>query len=515
MSGSMKGNGLLGPVDKMLFYPVLAAVIFLFVFGFIAPESFNNFFTVGQNFVTKGFGSTILLISLGYLIIGFVIAFSPYGHLKLGKPDDTPDFTVFEWIAMLFCAGLGIGFTLWATAEPLYHYYQLPAIAPGVEAGTPHALPWALSISIFDWGVTFWAMFSLVGLAIAVPAYRLDKPMNIGAAFYGLLGEKAFNSGWQKIIDSIGSLATIAGITAQLGLGIIALSYALEKIWGVDVTLTHKVMIMLFIIACYTISAISGIENSIRLLSKGNAYIGFFLIGYIVILGPTSIVLNNFVNSIGHFTNNFLTISTFTDTIENSGWIGWWTMFYALWWLSYAPFCGGFLARISKGRTIREFMLATMLIPGFFSIVWMSVIGGYSIYLDQNQIIPLWEMVQANAGSGVFEMVRTLPLGETMMIVVLINYIVFCITTTDSASYFLAMQMSGGEQVPVRPMRILWGIVLGSWALFILTIGDGGTTGFKALQKVLIVIGSPYVFIMMGMIYSLYKMLRTMKNEKI
>lgn len=501
--GSNKG---LGKMDPVLFWTTGLVTLAAVLFGLIAPKQFDGFLSAVQGWITGRFNWFFLLSVAFYLGVCIVIALSRYGDLKLGREEDKPEFSYFSWIAMLFSCGVGVGYAFWAVGEPIMHYMNTPYLA---QSQTPAAQPIAIQIGVMHWGLHAWAIFALVGLAIAFPAYRLNKPMNVSISLYGLFGEKIIGSPFSRFVEFLSAFATIAGVSTALGLGIISINAGIKHIFGAPLSSTGMVLFMIFLIACYILSAVSGIEKGIKNLSNINVYIAFLWGAFILFMGPTVDLLNLMVQTTGSYISNFVYATFWTDFHNKSEWLGWWTVFYWIWWISWGPFCGGFVARISRGRTIREFIVGVALVPTIVALVWFSIVGGASQYVEINGLAQLHEALKADMGSGIYVLLSSFRFGDYVGYIVFVNLLIFLITSADSASFFVAMQMSRGNTEPTTMMKLIWGGFIGSLALVLLVSG-----GLQALQKAAIIAGAPLAIIMFMMVVSLFKMLRAAADEK-
>lgn len=496
----------LGTYDPLIFFVTAAVTLFAVIFGFLSPKSFDAALSIVQSWITSRFSWFFILSMAIYLIIIMVIAFGKYGNLKLGKETDKPEFSYFAWIAMLFSCGVGVGYAFWAVGEPIMHYMNTPYLA---ESATPAARPIAIQIGIMHWGIHAWGVFALVGLAIAFPAYRLGKPMNVSISLYGLFGDKITNSLFGRFVEILAAFATIAGVSTALGLGIISTNAGIEHIFGHGLSTGGQLAFMAVLIALYILSAVSGIEKGIKNLSSINIIIAFCWGAFILFSGPTTELLKLTVQTAGSYLNNFVFATFWTDANQTKGqWLEWWTVFYWVWWISWGPFCGGFVARISKGRTIREFVIGVCMVPTIVAIVWFSIVGGAAQHAQISGAADLVGALKADMGSGIYVLLSTYPLGNLMGVVVFLNLIIFLVTSADSASFFVAMQMSGGKTEPATSMKLIWGTFIGSLAMVLLASG-----GLQALQKASIIAGAPFAIITFMMAASLFKMLRQAKND--
>ncbi|MES0826888.1 BCCT family transporter [Ruegeria sp. SCP11] len=493
-------SSLVGEIDHKLFWATAAFTLCVVAVGISSPDTLEGVSGTVKDYLSESFGWFYLFATAAYIVIGFGIAFSRYGNLTLGAADEKPEFSFFSWVAMLFSCGIGVGYILWAVAEPLYHYMQTPYLA---EPGTPEALPIALNIATLHWGFHTWMIYSIVGLCIAFPAFRYGKPMTIGISLYGLLGERTQDSLWAKLLDFLGAFATIGGVSTTLGFGIISLNYGISHLFGVEIGTGGKLILMTALIALYIFSAMSGLKRGIQYLSNFNVITAIIWGSIILIFGPTTDLLNYMVHDVGGYISNFAYMSFWTDPIGKSGWLNWWTVFFILWATSWAPFTGGFIARISRGRTIREYVLGAVIVPTAIGIVWFSVVGGSAIYYETNGTLEIWEAVQADVGAGIYVLLEAMPWSTVLSYVVFINMAVFLVTSADSASFFVAMQMAKGEYEPKPGLKVICGLFLGSLAMVLLMSG-----GLKGLQAASIVAGSPFAIAIIVMIWSLLRMLR-------
>ncbi len=500
----------IGQYDMKLFWPVLITFISVITCALLYPEGTAETLTGIRNFLLFNFSWAFLLGVAVVLLFCFYLAVSPYGDLKLGLDDDTPDFSFSSWIAMLFSCGLGIGFVFYGVTEPLTHLYESSRVIDLGLAGKPAGVPKAIEISILGWGIHGWSLFALSAWAIAFPAYRKGKPLTVATGLYGILGDRCNTSIWGKLADALGSLGTIGGNAAMIGLGVASISYGLETLFALQLSTLGKAGIMLCLIIAYVISAATGIEKGIRYLSQINMCLAAIVLLMLLFFGhaPVQYLMNIITQTMGGYFGNLMDHSFWADAehFEARPWLGWWIVFYWLWWVSYIPFCGGFIARISKGRTLKEFVLGVLFVPTLLAIIWFSVWGGSAAYTELNGIMPLWETVKANGEAGVYSLLGSMNGGWWISLMVLINIIIFAVTTSDSASFFIAMQMSNGNPNPTVSMRLLWGLIIGLTGIIFQLTG-----GFTAIKSLAIVVGAPFFFVCIAFIFSVYSMLKQAK----
>jgi len=497
-----KTNKLLGKYDVPLFWSTFLVCSFITAFGVFKPKVFEATLKSLQNWISVNFGWFFLLTIAAFILYLIWAAASKYGNIKLGKDEDKPEYTYFEWIAMLFSCGIGIGFIFWAVAEPLYHYASPPYLA---AKGSPAAATVAMQISLLHWGIHGWACYAIAGLAIGYTTYRLGRPLSVANSLYGVLGEKV-NGVWGKVVDFLAAFATIAGIATSLGMGLMSIRFGFNQLFGIRLGTTGLSIVMILMILGYTISAASGIERGIKYLSKTNMYLAFAVLLFFLFVGPTLYLLNSMVESIGNYFQNMLFMTFWADSMKTASqgkWLGWWTIFYWCWWIAWGPFVGGFVARISKGRTIREFVVGVVLVPVVLTIVWFNVVGGSALHAEISGTLEMYKAISADAGSGIFVLLTAYPLGTLVSYIVFFNLITFLITSADSASYFVAMIVGAGELNPKLAQRLGWGFFIGTISVLLLITG-----GLKAVQTASIVAAFPFAFVMIGMMVSLYKLLK-------
>ena len=499
-------NGFLGIYDKTLFWGTLILCTSITLWGILVPEGFATAMNASQGWISVNFGWFFMLSVSIFIIFLAWAGMSKYGKIPLGQDGESPDFTFTSWIAMLFSCGIGIGFIFWGVAEPLYHYMSPPYMAKGA---TPGAAPVAMQISLLHWGIHGWACYAIAGLAIAYTTYRLKMPLSVSNALYGILGERV-NGLWGKLVDFLAAFATIAGIATSLGMGLMSIRFGIKHVFGADLGTTGLVVVMLFLIVGYTISAVSGLDKGIKILSNANMILAFLVLVFFLVAGPTRFLLNLMVDSVGQYFSNLVFMSFWTDPMAQASegkWMGWWTIFYWCWWIAWGPFVGGFVARISKGRTIQEFIFGVILVPLVITIVWFNVVGGSALHAEMNGTLEMYKAISADAGSGIFTLLTQYPLGSLVSFVVFFNLIIFLITSADSASFFVGMIISGGELEPSTPIKLIFGFLIGSITVVLLITG-----GLKALQTASIVAALPFAFVMLGMVVSTFRLL---KKEKL
>lgn len=489
----------------MVFY-ISIFFIGLFVFwGLVSPETLANVSNNALNFTTAKFGWMFLLITFFILIFVVWLAFSKYGHLKLGKDDDKPQFNSVTWFAMLFSAGMGIGIIFWGVAEPLDHYVFPPL---GITPLTPQAANTGMVYCFFHWGLHAWAIYSFVGLTIAYFRFRKNKRLLISETIEPLISDGLrFKDKIIMLVDILAIIATAFGVATSLGLGALQINGGLNNIFGIPVNNLMQIIIIVVATVLFLLSSSTGLEKGIKILSNINIAIALLLMIFVFILGPTFNILEIFTNTLGQYFQNIMSLSLKLRPFSDSSWISSWTLFYWAWWIAWSPFVGVFIATISKGRTIKEFVLGVLLVPAIFSFFWFSVFGGTALNLQMHTDLSLLDLVKNNITATLFVTLRSLPLGTILSVICIVLIMTFFVSSADSATFVLGMFSSKGDMHPKVSVKLIWGILQSLIAIALLL--SGGLTG---LQTMAILTALPFSFILLIMIVSLIKEL---KHEKI
>lgn len=461
---------------------LIAAVV---LWGVLSPTTLDSTFGQLMGTISHNFGWFYLWAVLGLVILAFFLAFSRYGNLKLGDEDEEPEFSVGAWFSMLFAAGMGIGLVFWGVAEPLSHYASPP---PGVIAGTPEAANAAMRYAFFHWGLHPWAIYGIVGLAIAFFQFRRKSSALVSTVTEALPWKVV-----QKLSPAFNVLAIVAtafGVAASLGMGATQINSGLNTVFGLTVSTTSQVGIIVVTTALFVLSAVSGVERGVKWLSTGNLILAAILALAVFILGPTIAIVNTFTSTLGSYLSEFVRMSLRMTPFRENSWVGDWTLFYWAWWISWSPFVGLFIARVSRGRTIRQFIIGTVMAPTLVGFVWFSIFGGAGLYMEIFQHVPLAAAVKADSSTAMFALFSALPLGGVMSVVATLLVLVFFVTSGDSATLVLAMMSSKGNPNPPNKVKILWGCLVAAIAASLLVAG-----GLKAVQTATIVFALPFAVV--------------------
>jgi choline/glycine/proline betaine transport protein len=478
---------------------VSSAIVLLFVlWGMFLPTQMGHVVNAVFTFLTVDFGWLYLLSVAIFMIVAYGIAFSRFGLIKLGKDEDKPEFSNFQWFAMLFGGGMGIGLVFWSIAEPLMDYITPPM----GQGGTPDAMRTAMRIVFFHWGIHPWVIFGITGLALAYFQFRKGLPFLISSAFYPLLGDRIYGP-IGKAIDILSVFATVFGVATSLGLGSSQIATGLQYIWGIKASPASISIIIGVITVIFTLATVSGLKRAMLATANIKIWLSIAFMVFIFLFGGTVYILNTFTDTLGNYFQNFI-VQTFW--MGNLSWIQGWTIFYWAWWIAWAPFVGQFVARVSKGRTIREYILAVTLLPSGFSLIWLSIYGGAAFNLDKIANGAIQAAIKLDYTTALFATLKQLPLYQITAPLAIILIVACFVAAADSATFVLAMLTSGGNMDPDRRLRGFWGILQG--AITIMLILVGGKAALTALQTASIAAAFPFMLIMLCMCYSLCKALR-------
>lgn len=496
-----------GNYDPKILWPIAILYLCIISWAIISPDSIAQTFSSIQKFILTQFSWLILLAGASSIGFSLWMALGHLGKVKLGNPDEKPEFSFFAWVSMLFCAALGTGFVIFGTAEPLYHLFQAPTILDAGTAGTARGIPEAIRLSVVNWGLFGWPIFAVGGWAIGYAAYRHNKPLRTSTGLYGLLGARCNDTFISKVVDVLGGIATIGGVSMMIGLGVASITYAFQILLGIHLSTFGKFAVMLCFILIYILSSATGLARGMRYLSESNGYLTIGLLLAVLFLGaaPMTYLFNLTLQTTGEFLFRLPQNILWTDAqnFEAREWTGSWFIFYILWNISYVPFTCVFIARISRGRTMREFVCGTVLTPMAMTLLWFSVWGGTACFTQLKGLLPIWDSVQSNPEQALYTLLGSLPLGTVLCFVAFIVFCLFAITTADAASYFIAQQTTGGTSLPVLSMRVFWGCTIGFTGIIFQVTG-----GFSAIKSLAIVAASPFVLIVFAYIISIARMMR-------
>ncbi|KAB3530002.1 glycine betaine uptake BCCT transporter [Alkaliphilus serpentinus] len=484
--------------NNNVFIISLIVVFAIVLWGLILPENFESTATALFNYLVGNFGWFYLVSMFSFVGFSIWIAFSKYGKIKLGPDDSKPEYSFISWFAMLFSAGMGIGLVFWGIAEPLNHF-----IAPlGMEGGTAAAASFAMKKSFFHWGLHPWANYCVLALALAYMQFRKGKPGLISSIFIPLIGEERAAGPIGKFIDILAVFATVAGVATSLGLGTLQINSGLNYMFGIPESSTAQIIIVAVVTVLFIISATTGLDKGIKFLSNVNVSLAGVLLVLTLLVGPTLLIINSFTEGIGMYLGEFIRDSFHIEAFGNGEWFGWWTIFYWAWWIAWAPFVGTFISRISKGRTIKEFVAGVLLAPTIASFIWFAVFGSAGINLGTDIAA---EAIKSTP-TAFFVVMSNYPLGGFISIVAVILLCTFFVTSADSATFVLGMMTKNGDLNPDNKRKVTWGIIQSLLALTLMLAGGAG--GLGMLQTASIAAAFPFAFVMIFGMVSLVMALR-------
>ncbi len=484
-----------GKLGVVFWVSLVAAVLFL-LWGVFFTENLSNITSAILNFVLVNFGWLYLVATTLFLFFVIYLALSRFGNIKLGKDDEEPEFGRVSWFAMLFAAGMGIGLVFWGVAEPMSHYGTPPYNL--AEPRTPNAAALALRYAFFHWGLHAWAVYAVIAVCLAYFNFRQGQGGIISSIFRPILGDRV-DGPIGKVIDILAVLATVFGVAVSLGLGALQVNGGLNFLFEVPNAVTVQIIVIAIIFVLYMISAATGIDKGIRYLSNLNMVLGVLLVVFLFVVGPTVLIIGSLVQVAGSYAASLVPMSFQQNIFAGSTWANNWTIFYWATWIAWCPFVGTFIARISRGRTIREFVIVVLLVPTLVSMFWFSTFGALGINADRQMGGTITDTVSENVTAALFITLEQYPLAIVTSIIAMALVSVFFITSADSASFVLGSMSTGGTLNPSLVVKFAWGITIAAFAAVVLLAG-----GLDALQKVAIIAAIPFAVIMIAMCFSLY-----------
>lgn len=478
---------------------VSAGVIALIVlWGLLAPASLGTVFDAALAEVTRSFGWLYLWVVLGLVVLALVLAFSRYGDLKLGQPDEEPEFSNTAWFAMLFAAGMGIGLVYFGVAEPLSHYGAPP---PGVTPHTPEAANAAMRYAFFHWGLHPWAIYGIVALSIAYFQFRRGSKALVSSATETL--PWAWARKLSPVFNVMAVVATAFGVAASLGTGAAQINSGLHTVFGMPQGTAWQVGIIMVVTVLFIGSAVTGVERGVKWLSQTNLVAAGLLALVVFTFGPTVAILDTFSTALGNYLTEFARMSLRLTPFRESGWVGGWTIFYWAWWLAWSPFVGMFIARVSRGRTIREFLLGVVIAPTLVGFAWFAVFGGSALSMEIFQSAHLADVASKDPSLALFALLQQLPLATITSVLATVLVLVFFVTSGDSATLVLATMSHDGNPMPPNRSKVIWGVLVAGIAIALMLAG-----GLKSVQTATIVFALPFSAVVVLMAIALVRAIR-------
>ena len=470
---------------------IVGFIIFGSLFGELAGEVFNQL----QSFITHRFRWLFIILMNVAVVFSLYIALSRYGDIRLGHQTEHPEYSLLSWFGMLFSAGIGIGLLYWGTAEPLYHFMSPPM----GQAETVETAKQAMSISFLHWGIHAWALYCVVALSLAYFHYRRGLPLSIRSVLYPLIGQKIYGK-WGHVVDTLAVFGTMFGVVTSLGLGAMQINAGFSNVFGIPNNVPVQLCLIAIITAMATLSVMMGLDKGIKRLSDINIVLTVLLLGFMLFFGPTQFIIDSFIENIGNYVSQLIPLGFWSEAYSNTDWQANWTIFYWAWWVSWSPFVGIFVARISRGRTIREFIFGVLFIPMLLLFFWFTTFGGSAVHMELMGNYGLIEAVKADYGSAIFKLIEYYPLTKPLTLVIVVMIMLWFVTSSDSASLVIDMLTAGGDTNPPKIQRLFWALSQGVIAAVLLVAG-----GLSALQAVAIIAGFPFAIVVFVMMYCLWR----------
>lgn len=489
-------SGLLPPV----FYPAAGLIAALVIITVIAGKDAEALFAGIQDWVTSTMGWVYMLSVAGFLVFCGYLAFSRSGEIKLGPNQSEPDYSFLSWFAMLFSAGIGIGLLFFGVAEPVTHFLAPPDADPRTVAAAKEAM----QLTFFHWGINGWAIYAIVGLILAYFSFRHNLPLTIRSALYPLIG-KRIHGPIGHTVDVLAVVGTLFGVATSLGFGVAQINAGLNHLFDVPIDTVTQAILIVVITGCATVSVVLGLDSGIKKLSELNMIVAALLLLFVIILGPTILFLNSFVENIGLYLDIIVARTFRLDAYTgDQEWLSNWTLFYWGWWISWSPFVGIFIARISRGRTIREFILGVLLVPTAFTFIWMTAFGNGALSLElAGADFSIADTIENNLPLGIFVFLESLPLSSLVSLLTLFLIVTFFVTSSDSGSLVIDTITSGGHLNPPVWQRIFWAVAQGVVAAVLMLGG-----GLAALQSATVATALPFTFVIITACIGLFKGLK-------
>ncbi len=490
-------------LNPWTFFPSITVIGVFLVLGVAFTELTEAVFEVIQDGIVTTFGWFYIAAVSFFLFFVVALLFSPYSRVRLGPDGSRPEYSYASWFAMLFSAGMGIGLVFFSVAEPIFHYLAPPTM----EGGTTAAAREAMRLTFFHWGIHAWAIYIVVGLSLAYFSFRKGLPLAIRSAFHPLLGDR-IHGPIGNTIDTFAIFGTMFGVATSLGLGVMQVNAGLSYLAPIEISTTVQILLIAGITAIATVSVVLGLDRGIRRLSNFNMVVALVLILFVFIAGPTTFLLDAWVENTGLYLQSLVQSSFWIDAYGDGEWLGDWTLFYWGWWIAWSPFVGLFIARISRGRTMREFIVGVLLVPTALTTFWLTVFGNTALH---REVLGAGGVATGGATEEemLFTMLQGLPLSAVTSVLAILVIINFFVTSSDSGSLVIDMLASGGDPDPPAAQRVFWALTEGAVAAVLLLAG-----GLMALRTAAITTGLPFAIVLVVMCWSLFTALRRERRER-
>lgn len=489
-------------VNRPVFSISAVLIVGFILFGAVFTGSADTVFSTAQRGITHYFGWFLILTTNLLLLLCVYLGLGRFSNIRLGEQTDEPRYGLAAWTAMLFSAGIGIGLMYWATAEPLYHFFSPPMGEPESR----EAASQAMVLAFLHWGLHGWAVYIVVSLSLAYFSFRRGLPLSIRSGLYPLIGDRIYGP-IGHAVDILAVFGTMFGIVTSLGLGAMQVNAGLNYLFGMPEAVWAQILIIAGITALATVSVMLGLDAGIKRISQWNLGLTILLLTFLLAVGPTLFILDSFVENIGNYLGQIVTFGFWNEAYSGTSWQESWTIFYWAWWIAWSPFVGTFIARISRGRTIGEFVLGMLVIPTAMLFFWFTAFGGTALYLELNGDPGLIEATRQNYGLAIFKLLELLPFTQLFAAITIVMIVIWFVSSSDSGSFVIDMLTAGGDPNPPKVQRVFWATTEGAVAIVLLLAG-----GLEALQAGAIVAGFPFAFVLLAIGYAL---LRGLQRDKL
>ncbi len=477
-----------------------ALILAIVAWGALAPHYMTQALETAMDAMIQQAGWFYVVSTAVFLGFCIFLGAGPYRHMKLGRRDEQPEYAYFTWLGLLFAAGMGVGLVFWGVGEPLSHLHDPPPgdLEPGSQAAAEHGL----LLGVFHWGVHPWSIYAIVALGLAFAKFRKGLPARVSSAYYRVIGGRIDD--WPgKTIDVVVIVATTAGIATSFGLSTLQVGSGLSQVFGLTTGDLLHLAIIVVVTVIFLASAVSGLNRGLRLLSIGNLGLAGVLLVAVIVLGPTVFILEHAIKTLGEYLASLPTLSLLTTPYTDNAWMGDWTLFYWAWIISWSPFVGTFIARVSRGRSLQEFMLGVLVVPAGISVLWFAAFGGTGIHLELERGADIAATTAETPEAGLFLVLEQLPGGLALSVAALALISIFFITSANSATYVLGVFSSGGDLDPPRRTLVVWGLLIAAIAAVLLLSG-----GLDGLQATAMLTALPFTALMLLIMVAVYRSLR-------
>lgn len=489
----------------VVFWTAASIILVASITAMVIPDQFQ---TASENVyaaISQYFSWFFMLAVFGFGVFLLFLALSPYGRIKLGGDNSKPEFSFWSWVGMLFSSGLGVGLVFFGVAEPMEHYMKSPFLGGPVENAEAARL--AMGYTYFHWGISQWSIFGVAGLTIGYFQYRKNRNGLVSTALEPLFGMD-YNQGARKAIDILAIIATVTGMATSVGLGIMQMDGGLDIAFGVPSGPMTQIILTALMTGLFIFSTISGLKKGMKFLSSLNMILALVLTIFIMAVGPFTFIMENIIVGLGDYLSNFVGYSLRMQPYTGAAWVQEWTVFYWAWVIAWSPFIGSFVARVSRGRSIREYVMGILIVPPMLSFLWVGALGGTAIYSDLFNNTNIGEIVLNDQTQALFALFDTLPFSWLTSAIAIVLIFTFLVTSADSATFIVSGMSVGNTDNPPTGLKVLWGLLLGILTIALILAG-----GLTSLQAASLLAGLPFTIVLILMLASVSKGLRREPNE--